>query len=59
MKEIINLLETARFHIDGQMNCNTPEYHALDHLHRAVDLLAGKIQRQEDREANAATSANP
>jgi hypothetical protein len=44
MKEIKELLDEARFHIDGQVNCHTPEYHALDKLERAIGLLAAKVQ---------------
>lgn len=45
MKEIKELLADARFHIDGQMNCRTPEYAALDKLERALTLLANKVQQ--------------
>ena len=58
MKEIIELLETARHHIDGQMDCRTPEYHALDHLHRALDLLAGKVMAAENTARSAANTAS-
>lgn len=43
MKEIKELLEEARWHIDGQVNCHTPEYHVLDKLERALSLLAERV----------------
>jgi hypothetical protein len=39
MESVDPLLDEARHVIDGEMNCHTPEYRAVDLLHRAVTLL--------------------
>ncbi|MDD5722671.1 MAG: hypothetical protein PHY29_02900 [Syntrophales bacterium] len=44
---IMALLDTAREAIDGKMNCNTPEYEALDNLERAMRLFVDKLERAE------------
>jgi hypothetical protein len=44
VKEIREMLDDARFHIDGQINCHTPEYHALDKLERALTMLVQKVE---------------
>lgn len=43
MKEIKEMLAEARHHIDGGVNCHTPEYQALDKLERAVTMLMEKV----------------
>lgn len=58
MKEILEMLDMARYHIDGQMNCKTPEYHALDYLHRAAEAIALKLQENERVTARAANVAS-
>lgn len=40
MESVNELMDQARAVIDGEMNCHTPEYRAVDLLHRAVELLA-------------------
>lgn len=42
MESVNRLLDEARAVIDGQMDCDTPEYRAVDLLHRAVTLLLGR-----------------
>ena len=44
MKEIRELLNEARWYIDGKMDCRTAEYHALDQLERAVSRLAERVE---------------
>ena len=44
MKEILALLDEARWYIDGKMNCHTPEYQAFDKLERALALLARRVE---------------
>lgn len=44
MKEIKEILAEARWHIDGQVNCHTPEYAALDKLERALLLLVERVE---------------
>jgi hypothetical protein len=36
---IYDLLKEARYVIDVEVNCHTPEYHALNLLERAVSLI--------------------
>ena len=58
MKEIRALLEEARFHIDGQVNCNTPEYAALDMLERALSALVAKVEIADRKASKAANEAS-
>lgn len=58
MTEIRELLDTARFHIDGQMDCHTPAYHALDHLERAVCALVDKVEAADKAATKAANTAS-
>jgi len=58
MKAIKELLEEARFHIDGQVNCHTPEYAALDKLERALSLLVEKVERVSCTASQAANTAS-
>jgi len=37
--KVVEHLEEARSVIDGEVDCESPEYRALDELHRAVDEL--------------------
>ncbi len=39
MEAVDELLDQARAVIDGDVNCHTPEYRALDLLYRAVAIL--------------------
>jgi len=58
-KEIRELLEEARYHIDGGVNCHSHEYHALDKLERAVGLIASRMEAEEFAKQHAATTENP
>ena len=58
MREIRELLTEARFHIDGQMNCRTPEYAALDKLERAVSALVAKVEIADRKASKAANDAS-
>lgn len=58
MEDIRDLLEEARFHIDGQVNCTTPEYHALDKLERAISALVDKVAAIDKSAAQAANVAS-
>ena len=53
MKEIKKLLSEAHKYIDGEMNCETAEYRALDKLEQALRLLVYEIEKMmEVRHAN-------
>ena len=41
--EISTLLKDVRAIIDGEMDCHTPEYRALDMLERAIALIADRV----------------
>jgi hypothetical protein len=58
MDTIKELLEEARFHIDGQVNCHTPEYAALDKLERALSLLAERVEKIDRTATQAANTAS-
>ncbi len=42
-QSVKEILMDAREIIDGEMNCHTPEYRALDKLERALDQLCGEV----------------
>lgn len=58
MKEIKEMLAEARWHIDGQVNCHTPEYHALDKLERALTMLMEHVEEKDQANARAANIAS-
>ena len=58
MKAINEYLDAARYHIDGGVDCRTPEYHALDHMERAVRLLAAKLDAADKMARQAANTAS-
>ena len=58
MKDIEALLELARHHIGGGVNCTTHEYHALDNLERAVSLMLARMQENERATRQASNVAS-
>ena len=48
MKEIKKLLSEAHKYIDGEMNCETAEYRALDKLEQALRLLVYEIEKMPE-----------
>jgi hypothetical protein len=58
MKDVRSMLDEARYHIDGQVDCRTPEYQALDKLERAISLLADRVEKDSKEAARAANVAS-
>lgn len=51
LKAMKDRLDAARMIIDGECDCRTPEYRALDEMHRILEALLWE-HLQEDKEYN-------
>lgn len=50
LKEVMSLLDEARHRIDGDMDCRTQEYRAIDALCRAVERIADMLVANENKQ---------
>lgn len=48
-KEFYELMESAREVINGEMNCHTPEFRAIELLYQAIKIMARAIENEVER----------